>query len=154
MSSPLPSYLHVFAAVACDRMMSPDGEPSGFIVISRNSNVAAAAMPVAHRARLPPLLLLLLLLPPPVWTHALRHCLSCEARERPPLRLPPPPPPEQQRRTREMRTYASKREGGQWRSAGQRPSGRVRPSTHLHTGDGCVSITEGTFPNGVLRLSA
>ena len=49
------THLHVFAAVACDRMMSPDGERAAFIVVSRNSNVA---MPAAHRARLPPPLLL------------------------------------------------------------------------------------------------
>ena len=114
---PLPSlhyYLHVFAAVACDRMMSPDGEQSGFIVISRNSNVA---MPVAHRARLPPPL------SSPSSLDALSASLFELCSPRPPL----PRAPSEQRRTQEVRTYASERVGGFWR-ASVRPAASVRPS--------------------------
>ena len=125
----LPSYLHVFAAVACDRMMSPDGERSAFIVISGNSNVA---MPVEHRARLlpPPL-------PPPVLTHALRHCLSCAAGE--------------------AATVARRRRqsnGVRERCVRERASRRVLAGERWTTDVRISSITEGTFPKGLLRLSA
>ena len=125
----LPSYLHVFAAVACDRMMSPDGERSAFIVISGNSNVA---MPVEHRARLlppPP--------PPPVLTHALRHCLSCAAGE--------------------AATVARRRRqsnGVRERCVRERASRRVLAGERWTTDVRISSITEGTFPKGLLRLSA
>ena len=114
-------------------MMSPDGEKSGFIVISRNSNVA---MPVTHRARLPPLLLplqfgrtlrvIVWVVQPATTVAAPSAGATAYARD----------------------AYVRERVGGFWR-ASVRPAGR---RTHLHYSYSCVSIIEGTFPASLLQF--